>query len=64
MQIKFCDKLSKDIDHSDYWLLDHDFELSERRFAPFSVDYFASDRSWLFKPFCTKFGNDASIGII
>ena len=41
MQIKFCEKLSKDIDHSDYWLLDHDFKLSERHFGPFSVDYFA-----------------------
>ena len=46
VQITFCDSLSKDFDSSDYALSDADFSSLDRKFGPFSVDYFASSSTF------------------
>ena len=55
MQIEYCDRMSKDVDTSDYWLSSEDFRWIKKRRGPFSVDFFASDRSWRMKPFFARF---------
>ena len=62
-EIEMCDKWSKEVDTSDYWITDEDFCWIEKEFGPFSADYFASDRSWRKKPFYARFGVNESIGL-
>ena len=40
-----------------------EFNRVERKYGPFSADYFASDRSWRKKPFFAKFAVGESRGI-
>ena len=62
-EIKMCDKWSKEVDTSDYWITDEDFRWIEKEFGPFSADYFASDRSWRKKPFYARFRVNESMGL-
>ena len=44
-EIEMCDRWSKEVDTSDYWVSDGDFHWIEKEFGPFLADYFASDWS-------------------
>ena len=62
-EITLCDKWSKEIDTSEYWLQDEDFRRLEKKYGPFMADYFASDRSKRMKPYYSKFGVGDSRGL-
>ena len=51
------------MDCSDYWLSDWCFRELVRYFGPFSVDYFASDRSFRMKPYFARFTCGESQGV-
>ena len=55
-EITLCDKWSKEVDTSEYWIDGKDFCRLEERYGPFVADYFASDRSWRMKPYFSRFG--------
>ena len=53
-QIREVDKLSKEVDTSDYKLSREDFRGLEEAFGPFSCDMFASSFSYQLKPFVAR----------
>ena len=62
-QIEYCDRMSKDLDKSYYWISDEDFRWLESEFGPFDADYFVSDLLWRMKLFYARFGCGESEGV-
>ena len=73
MEIRFADRISKDLDFGDYRLSAEDFEDLVSIFGEFSADYFASDYLFRMRPFflcyilglsagCDAFAQDWSRG--
>ena len=57
-QIRLADKISKDLDFSDYRISRDDFQWLEEKFGSFSMDYFASDYSYRMRPFCGRYRSE------
>ena len=62
-QIEYCDKVSKEVDTSYYWISDEDFWWLQREFELFHADYFAWNRSGRMKPYFTRFSCGESEGV-
>lgn len=54
--IEYYDKVSKEVDTSDYGFSDKDFRWMQREGDHFMLTSFASDGSWRMKPFFERLG--------
>ena len=58
-----ADKISKDFDFSDFRLSGEDFKMLDKRFGPFSCDFFASDLTYRMKPFVARYKCEGASGV-
>ena len=63
LEITLCDRWSKEVDTSEYWIGDADFRRIESRYGPFTADYFASERSKRMPVYFSRFGSGDARGI-
>ena len=63
MEITLCDRWSKEVDTSEYWIKDSDFRRLEKRYGPYTADFFASERSRKMDVYYSKFGNGDARGL-
>ena len=61
--VRFADRVSKDMDFSDFYISDEDFSVLQKKYGPFSCDYFASSFTFRMKPFASRYLCEGSVGM-